>query len=122
MSIQKPVMVPQEKPSSKRGKKLLADLDYVTIKKLASRLDIPGEKNWRCLIESMPSCRYDSLTVERFGMNASKTDGSPAYAMLMDMSNRGVSYDQLIAALKKMQFDLALHEIGYRGEGREEGR
>ena len=68
----------------------------------------------------MPSCRYDSLTVERFGMNASKTSGSPAYALLMDMSNRGITYDQLIAALKKMEFNLALHEIGYKGEGRAE--
>ena len=109
---------PKEKTRSK-GKKLLADLDYVTCKKLANRLDIPGEKNWRALIEAMPGQHYDSLTVEKFGLNARKIDGSPAYALLMDMSNRGVSYDQLIAALKKMNFDLALQEIGYTGEERQ---
>ena len=103
------------KPQGKQFKKI-ADLDYVTVRKLASRLDIPGENNWRRLIEMMPSVRYDSLTVERFGLNASKVDGSPGYALLSDMSSRGVTYDQLIAALKKMQFDIALQEIGYRGE------
>ena len=102
------------KPKGKQIQRL-ADLDYVTIRKLANRLDVPGEKNWRKLIEAMPNCRYDAITVEKFGINASKLDGSPAYAMLSDMSNRGVSYNQLITALKKMQFDIALQEIGYRG-------
>lgn len=102
-------------PPGKQFKKI-ADLDYVTVRKLACRLDIPGENNWRRLIEMMPSVKYDSLTVERFGLNASKVDGSPGYALLSDMSSRGVTYDQLIAALKKMQFDIALQEIGYRGE------
>lgn len=103
------------KPPGKQFKKI-DDLDYVTVRKLASRLDIPGENNWRKLIEMMPSVRYDSLKVEQFGLNASKIDGSPGYALLSDMSNKGVTYDQLIAALKKMQFDTALQEIGYRGQ------
>lgn len=103
------------KPKGKQFQKI-ADLDYITLKKLANRLDIPGERNWRRLIEMMPNCHYDPLTVEKFGLNASKLDGSPAYAMLSDMSNRGVSYNQLITALKKMQFDTALQEIGYRGK------
>ncbi len=98
----------------KRFRKIV-DLDFVTLKKLADRLDIPGERNWRKLIEMMPSCRYDSLTVEKFGLNANKSDGSPAYALLSDMSNRGVTYDELINAFKKMQFDTALQDIGYRG-------
>lgn len=103
-----------KKPTPKHLQKL-ADLDYVTLKKLANRLDIPGEKNWRKFIEMMPSCHYDPLTVERFGMNANMADGSPAYAMLTDMSNKGVTYNQLISALKKMNFDTALQDIGYRG-------
>ena len=105
----------QQNPKAKQIQRI-ADLDYVTLKKLADRLDIPGERNWRRLIEMMPSCRYDPLTVERFGLNASKSDGSPSYAMLVDMSNRGVTYQQLINGLKKMQFDAALQDIGYRGE------
>lgn len=105
----------KKKPQGKQFRKI-ADLDYVTIKKLSNRLDIPGDKNWRKLIEMMPSVRYDTLTVEKFGLNATKTDGSPGYALLSDMSSRGVTYDQLIMALKKMHFDIALQEIGYRGE------
>lgn len=106
---------PSPKPKGKQIQKI-ADLDYVTLKKLANRLDIPGERNWRRLIEATPGCRYDPITVEKFGLNASKVDGSPAYALLVDMSNRGVTYNQLITALKKMQFDTALQDIGYRGE------
>ena len=64
----------------------------------------------------MQSCRYDRMTVERFGMNSSKTDGSSVYAMLMDMGNRGVTFKELVPALKRMQFDLALQEIGYKGQ------
>ncbi len=101
-------------PQAKRFQKI-SELDYVTLKKLANRLDIPGERNWRRLVEVMPSCHYDTLTVERFGLNSSRSDGSPAYALLTDMSNRGVTYDQLISGLKKMQLDTALQDIGYRG-------
>ena len=108
---------PQAKANPKQSKRFrkIADLDFVTLKKLSDRLDIPGERNWRKLIENMPSCHYDSLTVEKFGLNANKSDGSPGYALLLDMSNRGVSYDELITAFKKMQFDTALQDIGYRG-------
>lgn len=105
----------KKKPQGKQFRKI-ADLDYVTVKKLANRLDIPGDKNWRKLIEMMPSVRYDPLTVEKFGLNSTKPDGSPGYALLSDMSSRGVTYDQLITALKRMQFDTALQEIGYRGQ------
>ena len=93
----------------------LANMDYIALKKLADRLDVPGDKNWRALIAAMPSCRYDPMEVERFGMNASRPDGSPAYTMLMDMGSRNVTYKDLVGALKRMRFDLALEEIGYRG-------
>jgi len=102
----------QKSVSSQR----LADMDYITLKTLADRLDIPGDKNWRALIAAMPSCRYDPMEVERFGMNARRPDGSPAYTMLMDMGSRNVTYKDLVGALKKMRFDLALEEIGYRGD------
>lgn len=111
---------PQQNTTAKKADtkefKKLADLDYVSLKKLANRLDIPGERNWRSLIEKVPGVRYDPLTVERFGLNANKSDGSPGYALLTDMSNRGVTYDQLITALKRMHFDTALQDIGYRGK------
>lgn len=103
-----------KKPIAKQ--QLLADLDYPTLKSLADLLDIPGDRNWRGLIAAMPSCRYDQVTVERFGMNASRPNGSPAYATLQDMGNRGVTHKQLVDALKRMQFDLALEKIGYRGD------
>ena len=49
-------------------------------------------------------------------MNANRVDGSPAYALLTDMSNRGVTYDELITLLKKLNHKLALQELGYKGE------
>jgi hypothetical protein len=118
MTARSPQQLQQQNKKKPQGKQFrkIADLDYVTVRKLANRLDIPGDKNWRKLIEMMPSVRYDTLTVEKFGLNSSKQDGSPGYALLSDMSSRGVTYDQLIAALKRMQFDTALQEIGYRGQ------
>ena len=49
-------------------------------------------------------------------MNANRVDGSPAYALLTDMSNRGVTYDQVVMLLKKLSHKLALQELGYKGE------
>ena len=100
--------------------KAISELPYATLKRLADRLDMPcdGSLYWRKLITVMPGTPYDQLTVERFAMNAHRLDGSPAYALLTDMSNRGVSYDELVSYLKKMSFYTALHELGYRGEGR----
>ena len=63
-----------------------------------------------------PNSPYDQLTVERFALNAGRVDGSPAYALLTDMSNRGVTYDELITLLKKLNHKLALQELGYKGE------
>lgn len=107
--------------------KAISELPYATLKRLADRLDMPcdGSLYWRKLITVMPGSPYDQLTVERFAMNAHRLDGSPAYALLTDMSNRGVSYDELVSYLKRMSFYAALHELGYRGEGpggREGGR
>lgn len=103
--------------------KAISELPYATLKRLADRLDMPcdGSLYWRKLITVMPGSPYDQLTVERFAMNAHRLDGSPAYALLTDMSNRGVSYDELVSYLKRMSFYAALHELGYRGEGGGEG-
>lgn len=118
MTARSPQQQQQQNKKKPQGKQFhkIADLDYVVVRKLANRLDIPGDKNWRKLIEMMPSVRYDPLTVEKFGLTSNKADGSPGYALLSDMSSRGVTYDQLITALKKMEFDMALQEIGYRGQ------
>ena len=64
----------------------------------------------------MPHLKYDVTTVEKFALNANKPSGSPAYALLTDMSNKGVSYDELITGLKKLDFFAALSAIGYRGK------
>ena len=58
---------------------------------------------------------YDQTTVEKFGLNSNRPGGSPGYALLTDLSNRGVSYDILIAGLKKLHFGAALNDLGYRG-------
>ena len=98
--------------------KLICDLSYSAIKRLSDRLDLPCDGKqlyWRRLIEVWPASPYDQLTVERFAMNANRLDGSPAYALLTDMSNRGVSYGELVSMLKKLNHNTALHDLGYKG-------
>lgn len=92
----------------------ISDLSYPALKRLADRLDIAD--NWRRLVEAMPACPYDSLTVERFALNAHRKDGSPAYSLLTDMSNRGVGYEELVRLLKKLGFLQALVDLGYKEE------
>lgn len=97
----------------------ISDLPYATLQRLGNRLDMPCAGNqlyWRKLIEAMPEGMYDQLTVNRFALNAGRLDGSPGYALLTDMGNRGVTFDQLVSYLKKMKFDVALKELGYKGK------
>ena len=97
----------------------ICELPYATLQRLGNRLDMPCGGNqlyWRLLIEALPEGMYDQLTVNRFAMNANRLDGSPGYALLTDMGNRGVTFQQIVGYLKKMQFDLALRELGYKGE------
>ena len=49
-------------------------------------------------------------------MNANRVDGSPGYALLTDMGNRGITYKQLVAGFKKINLAGALYDIGYREE------
>ena len=96
----------------------ISDLSYATLQRLGNRLDVPCGGNqlyWRQLIEVMPEGMYDQLTVNRFAMNAGRLDGSPGYALLTDMGNRGVTFEQLVGYLKNMKFDVALRELGYKG-------
>ena len=96
----------------------ISDLPYATLQRLGNRLDLPCGGNqlyWRQLIEVMPEGMYDQLTVNRFAMNANRLDGSPGYALLTDMGNRGVTFEQLVTYLKSMNFDVALRELGYKG-------
>ena len=97
----------------------ISDLPYAALQRLANRLDMPCDGNqlyWRRLVEAMPEGMYDPLTVNRFAMNAGRVDGSPGYALLTDMGNRGVTYDQLVTYLKSMKFDVGLRELGYKGK------
>lgn len=108
-----------DKASGPNPNESISELPYATLQRLASRLDMPCDGNqlyWRRLIEAMPEGMYDSLTVNRFAMNANRLDGSPGYALLTDMGNRGVTLDQLVSYLKSMRFDVALRELGYKGE------
>ena len=96
----------------------ISELPYATLRRLADRLDMPCDGNqlyWRRLIGAMPEGMYDPLTVNRFSMNANRLDGSPGYALLTDMGNRGVTLGQLVDYLKSMHFDVALRELGYKG-------
>lgn len=99
--------------------RLVSQLPYPTLSKLSTLLDTcrdGAQAMWRRLIEEMPHLKYDVTTVEKFALNANKPSGSPAYALLTDMSNKGVSYDELITGLKKLDFFAALSAIGYRGK------
>lgn len=98
--------------------RLISELPYAVLKRLADRLDLPCDGNqlyWRKLIQLMPNSPYDQLTVERFAMNANRLDGSPAYALLTDMGNRGTTYDQLVSLLKKLNLYVALSDLNYTG-------
>lgn len=104
--------------AKKTAPKLVSDLPYPTLKRLADRLDVPCGGNqlyWRRMVDVWAGSPYDQLTIERFAMNAHRVDGSPAYALLTDMSNRGVAYSHLVSLLKKINHNSALHELGYRG-------
>lgn len=108
-----------DKTSGPSPNESISELPYATLQRLASRLDMPCGGNqlyWRRLVEAMPEGMYDSLTVNRFAMNASRLDGSPGYALLTDMGNRGVTFEQLVSYLKSMHFDVALRELGYKGK------
>ena len=97
----------------------VSDLPYQKLMGLANRLDLPCGGNqlyWRRLIEVMPEGMYDPLTVNRFAMNANRLDGSPSYALLTDMGNRGVTFGQLVQYLKKLHFDVAMRDLGYLGK------
>ena len=99
---------------------LVSQLPYTTLSKLSVLLDTSKDGTqtmWRRLIEVMPHLKYNVTTVEKFALNANQPSGSPAYALLTDMANRGITYDELIAGLKKLNFYNALTEIGHRGEG-----
>ena len=56
-----------------------------------------------------------SITVETIGLHAVKPNGSPGYALLLDMSNRGISYEELVSYLKKLELFDALVQIGHKG-------
>lgn len=98
---------------------LVSELPYTTLSKLSVLLDTSrdgAQTMWRKLIEVMPHLKYNVTTVEKFALNANQPSGSPSYALLTDMSNRGVTYDELITGLKKLNFFSALTEIGHRGK------
>ena len=108
----------REAAKKAQASRLVSQLPYPTLSKLSTLLDTSRDGTqamWRRLIEEMPHLKYDVTTVEKFALNATKPNGSPAYALLTDMSNRGVAYDQLITGLKKLEFYTALTAVGYRG-------
>ena len=97
--------------------KMMSELPYKTLKDISDRLDIlkDGKTSyWRELATLMD---YNHITVEKFGMQASKPNGSPGYSLLLDMSNKGVSYDELVSYLKRLELFDALVQIGYKGTG-----
>lgn len=99
--------------------KTISDLPYAVLKRLSDQLDLPNQGSqtyWRELIKILPDSPYDQIAVEKFGMNANRVDGSPAYALLTDLSNRGMTYNELISLLKTLKHYTALSEMGYTGK------
>ena len=108
----------RDAPKKKATPRLVSQLPYPILSKLSSLLDTSRDGSqvmWRKLIEEMPHLKYSVTTVEKFALNANQPNGSPSYSLLMDMSNKGTSYDELIAGLKRLNFYTALTEIGHRG-------
>jgi hypothetical protein len=95
--------------------KFMSELPYKALKDLSDRLDLLKDGKtayWRELAREMD---YSSVNVEHFGLNAGKLNGSPGYSLLLDMSNRGITYDELVAMLKKLQLYEALVTLGHKG-------
>ena len=109
----------KETAVKKSTPRLVSQLPYTTLSKLSSLLDTSrgdgSQIMWRKLIEEMPHLKYDVTTVEKFALNVNQPSGSPSYALLTDMSNTGVTYEELIIGLKKLNFHTALTAIGHRG-------
>ena len=96
--------------------KSLSELPYKSLKELSDRLDQLRDGKtayWRELAKEMD---YTSIMIENFGLSANKPNGSPGYSLLLDMSNRGVTYDQLITMLKRIHLYDALANLGHKGE------
>lgn len=96
----------------------LSEVSYATLKRLGDRLDMAYDGTstwWRKLIEKKADPRYDAITVAKLARAGQQHDGSPGYELLMDMSNRGVTFGELVSLLKKLEYFDALKEIGYKG-------
>lgn len=107
-----------KRPATMPQPTTVSDLPYAVLKRLADQLDLPNRGSqpyWRELIKVLPDCPYDQIAVEKFGMNANRVDGSPAYALLTDLSNRGMTYSELVSLLKTLKHYTALSEMGYTG-------
>ena len=102
-------------PSPNGEGKMMSELPYKALKDLSDRLDLLKDGKtayWRELARLMD---YNSITVETIGLHAVKPNGSPGYAILLDMSNRGISYEELVSYLKKLELFDALVQIGHKG-------
>lgn len=95
----------------------LSDLSYTLLKRLGDRLDMDSGKTtwWRKLIEAKNDDTYSTMAVAKFAQSALRSDGSPGYDLLLDMSNRGMTFDGLTSLLKKIKYYDALKDIGYKG-------
>lgn len=108
----------RDKTKKPQPPRLVSQLPYPTLSKLSTLLDTSRDGSqlmWRKLIEEMPHLKYNVTTVEKFALNVNQPNGSPSYALLTDMSNRSVTYEELITGLKKLNFFTALTAIGHRG-------
>ena len=94
---------------------MMSELPYKTLKDISDRLDLLKDGKTAYWREMATMMNYNQITVESFGMQASKPNGSPGYALLLDMSNRGVSYEELVSYLKRLELFDALVQIGYKG-------
>ena len=102
-------------PSPNGEGKMMSELPYKALKDLSDRLDLLKDGKtayWRELARLMD---YNSITVETIGLHAVKPNGSPGYALLLDMSNRGISYEELVSYLKRLELFDALVQIGHKG-------
>lgn len=108
-------MAKYKKTAERYTQKNVSELSYTVLKAIGDRLDMvsgEGTSYWRKLAELL---EYDIMTVEKLGMASLKPDGSPGYSLLLDMSNRGTTYNELVSYLKRLTLYEALTHLGYKG-------
>lgn len=106
----KAVMASRGVENASTGCRLVRDLPFQTLNRLAAILDLydGGRAGWEQVIAQMPKGTYDNIQVGTFRLSQMRLGGSPSYDLLTDMGYRGRTVEQLISYLEKVENEKAL--------------